>query len=124
MMSPSVAAARIGGASSWITKGIALFFACYALFACWTLFYRVTPAAIFSAAVCGVAAVGLWLKRPWSRWVVYFIATGICLYFVWYAWRLAYGDTGRSFASLVPVSILLAFGLASAVHVTKLFRRP
>jgi TRAP-type C4-dicarboxylate transport system permease small subunit len=115
-------------ASSWITKGLALFFAFYALYCCWTLFYRVSPLAVMVAGICGSAAVGLWLKRPWSRWVVYFISAGLCLYFAWYVWRLVqdgwpYEDWTRSFVSLLPGSVLLMFGIGAAVHLGRVFRR-
>jgi hypothetical protein len=110
--------------SLWITKGLALFFAFYGLYSCWTLFYRVSPLPVMVAGICGSAAVGLWLKRPWSRWVVYFISTGLCLYFVWYVWRLVqdgwpYEDGTRS---LLPGLVLLLFGIGAAVHVGRVFR--
>ena len=119
---------QLGRASSWITRALALFFGFYALYCCWTLFYRVSPLAVMVAGICGAAAVGLWLKRPWSRWVVYFISTGLCLYFVWYVWRSMQGgwphESGtRSFVSLLPGFILLVFGIGAALHVGRVFGR-
>jgi hypothetical protein len=113
---------------SWITNGLALFFAFYALYCCWTLLYRLSPLAILVAGICGAAAVGLWLRRPWSRWIVYLIAAGLCLYFTWYLWRLVqagwpYEDWTRSVVSLLPGSVLLVFGIGAAVHVGRVFRR-
>ena len=118
----------IGRARAWFTRGLALFFAFYALYCCWTLFYRVSPVAVMVAAVCGSAAIGLWLKRTWSRWIVYFISTGLCLYFPSYVWRLVqngwpYESGTRSFVSLLPGLVLLMFGIAAAVHVGTVFRR-
>jgi hypothetical protein len=113
---------------SWITNGLALFFAFYALYCCWTLLYRLSPLAIVVAGICGAAAVGLWLRRPWSRWIVYLIAAGLCLYFTRYLWRLVqagwpYEDWTRSVVSLLPGSVLLVFGIGAAVHVGRVFRR-
>jgi len=107
---------------------LALFFAFYALYACWTLFYRLSFSAVIVAAICGSAAVGLWLRRPWSRWIVYFISAGLCVWFVWYVWGRVhngwpYGGGARSLLSLLPGTVLLAFGIGAAFHVARAFRR-
>ena len=119
---------EVGRASSWITKGLALFFAAYGVFSLWTLFYRVTPAAVVAGSICGAVAVGLWLERPWSRWIVYFISSGLGLWFVWYVWRLVQGgwpyeDGTRSLMSVLPASVLLLLGIGAAIHVRRVFRK-
>jgi hypothetical protein len=113
--------------SSWITRGLSAFFAFYAIYCCWTLFYQLSPLAAVVACLCGAAAVGLWLKQPWSRWIVYSISTLLCLYFAWYVWGLVqlgwpYESGTKSIVSLIPGSVLLMFGIAAAVHVRRFFR--
>jgi|GEM_PF-6362395 len=121
-------APEIGTASVWMTRVLALFFALYALYCCWTLLYNISPIAIVTAGVFGSAGVGLWRMRPWSRWIVYSISTVLCLYFVWYFSRAVqdgwpYESATRAFATLVPGLVLLLFGIATAVHVRRVFRR-
>lgn len=113
---------------AWITKALALFFALYAAYCTWTLFYQVSLVAIVVIGVCGSAAFGLWLKRPWSQYVVYFISAMICLYFPWYVWTLLqrawpYESGARSLMSLLPAALLFVFGVVIAVHVRRVFRK-
>jgi len=125
---PVADAPEIGRASVWMTRVLALFFAVYALYCCWTLLYNLSPIAIATAGIFGFAAVGLWRMRPWSRWIVYSISTVLCLYFVWYFSRAVqdgwpYDSATRAVAALVPGLLLLLFGIATAVHVSRVFRR-
>ena len=121
-------APEIGTASVWMTRVLALLFAVYALYCCWTLLYNLSPIAIATAGIFGFAAVGLWRMRPWSRWIVYSISTVVCLWFVWYVWSLVQGgwpdeDGTRSFLAVLPASLLLLCGIAAAVHVKRVFKQ-
>ena len=123
---PVADAPEIGRASVWMTRVLALFFAVYALYCCWTLLYNLSPIAIATAGIFGFAAVGLWRMRPWSRWIVYAISSAVCAWFVWYVSRLAqggwpYDDATRSFLVVLPASLLLLCALAAAAHVKRLF---
>jgi hypothetical protein len=113
--------------SAWMTKALAIVLGSYALFSCWALFYRVSPIAVASACVFGVAAVGLWLMRPWSRWIVYAISAAVCVWFVWYVSKLLqggwpYDDAAKSFTALLPASLLLLCAIAAAAQVRAVFR--
>jgi len=114
-------APQISRARVWVTRGLALVLAVYALFSGWTLFYNVTPIAIATAGVLGTAAVGLWRMRPWSRWIVYALAAVVCLWFAWYLSRLIRGggsyDDARSLIAMLPASLLLLCAIAAAAHV-------
>lgn len=119
--------------SAWMTKALAIVLGSYALFSCWALFYRVSPIAIASACVFGAATVGLWLRRPWSRWIVYSISALLCVWFVWYVSKLVQGgwpyddgtssDGTRSVMAVLPAALLLLGGIAAAAHVRRVFNR-
>ena len=124
---------------SWVTGGLALFFAICSLYFGWTLSYQVSRApppyplpdpalAALVACLGATAAIGLWLQRPWSQWVVYLISTLLIVFCAWYVWSLVhsgwpYESVSRSFAWLLPWSLLLMFAVATAVHVASLFRK-
>ena len=124
---------------SWVTGVLALFFAFCSLYFGWTLFYQVCQApapyplphpalAVLVACLGATAAIGLWLQRPWSRWVVYLISTLLIVSCAWSVWSFVhsgwpYESGSRSFAFLLPLLLLLMFGVATAVHVARLFRK-
>jgi hypothetical protein len=122
-----VGSPRMSRVNAWMIRAVALVLGAYALLSGWTLFYSVSPIAVASAGVFGSAAVGLWLMRPWSRWVVYSISSMVCVWFVWYVSKLVqggwpYGDATRSFTAVLPASLLLLCAVAAAVHVRSVFR--
>ncbi len=124
---------------SWVTGALAHFFAICSLYFGWTLLYQVSRApapyplpdpalAMLVACLGATAAIGLWLQRPWSRWVVYLISTLLIVSCVWIVWSLVhsgwrYESGSRSFGYLLPLLLLLMFGVATAVHVSRLFRK-
>ena len=121
-----VASPQMSRLSVWMTRAVALVLGAYALLSCWTILYNLTPIAVASACVFGAAAVGLWLMKPWSRWIVYAISSAVCAWFVWYVSRLAqggwpYDDATRSVVAVLPASLLLLCGIAAAAHVRRLF---
>jgi ABC-type glucose/galactose transport system permease subunit len=118
---------KIGRVSVWMTRGLALTLAVYALFSCWALLYNVTPVATATAGVFGSAAVGLWRLRPWSRWIVYAISAVVCVWFVWYVSKLVQGgwpneDGTRSVTAVLPALLLVLCAIAAAVHVRRVFK--
>lgn len=124
---------------SLVTGALALFFAICSLYFGWTLLYQVSRApapyplpdpalATLVACLGATAAIGLWLQAPWSRWVVYLISTLLIVFCAWYVrWLVHRGwpyESGiRSFVPLLPGLLLLMFGVATAVHVARLFRK-
>ena len=121
------AAPQIGRAGVWMTRALAVFLGAYALFSCWTLLYSVSVIAVATACVLGCAAVGLWLMRPWSRWIVYSLSAVVCVWFAWYVSRLVrggwpYDDATRSVATVLPASFLLLGGIAAAALVGRVFK--
>lgn len=123
-----VASPQMSRVSVWMTRAVALVLGAYALLSSWTLLYNVSPVAVATACVFGSAAVGLWLMRPWSRWIVYSISSAVCAWFVWYVSKLAqggwpYDDATRSFIAVLPASLLLLCGIAAAVHVKRVFKQ-
>ena len=74
------------------------------------------------ALLCSVASIGLWRSRPWSRWVVYLISMLLGLSFAWYLPALI--ASGWPYAgSLLVGLLLLMFGVAAPVFVTRVFRK-
>ena len=121
-----VASAQMSRLSAWMTRAVALVLGAYALLSCWTLLYNVSPIAVASACVFGSAAVGLWLMRPWSRWIVYAISSAVCAWFVWYVSKLLqggwpYDDGMRSVITILPASLLVLCAIAAAAHVRQVF---
>jgi hypothetical protein len=117
-----------GRPSAWVIKLLALFFAFLSVYSLLTLLNRLSPLPVAQACLCTVASIGLWRSRPWSRWVVYLISTLLGLYFAWSLSALiASGwpseSTTQSVTSLVPGTLLLMFGVAAAVYVTRVFRK-
>ncbi len=124
---------------SWVTGALALFFAICSLYFGWTLLYQVSRApapyplpdpalAMLVACLGATAAIGLWLQRPWSRWVVYLISTLLIVSCAWIVWLFVYSgwpnESGsRSFVYLLPLLLLLMFGVSTAVYVARLFRQ-
>jgi hypothetical protein len=123
--SASVAAApQLSRAGVAMTRALALFLGSYALFACWTLFYNFSFIAVATACVLGCAAVGLWLMRPWSRWIVYSLSAVVCVWFAWYVSRLMrdgwpYDDAAKSVVAVLPASLLFLGGIAAAALVAR-----
>jgi len=110
-----------------MTKVLAVFFAVYSVYCLWTLFYQLSPIAVLTAGLFAAAAIGLWLKRPWSRWIVYFVSTVLGGYFVWYVWAMVqtgwpFESPTRSVVALIPGLLLLMFAVGAAVHVARAFR--
>ena len=120
---------EISRSGPWVTpRGLALFFGFCSLYGGWTLFFQVHAFAVLVACLGATAAFGLWLQRPWSRWVVYLISMLLIAYSSWYVWSLVQGrwpyeSASRSFAYLLPGAFLLMFGVATAVHVARVFRK-
>jgi hypothetical protein len=117
-----------GRPSLWVTQLLALFFAFLSIFSLQSLLFRPTPlsiaVSIAVACLCGLASLGLWRARPWSRWVVHLISALVCVFVAWVAlggWP--YASTTRSFAALIPFSLLLLFGVAAPVYVERIFRK-
>jgi uncharacterized BrkB/YihY/UPF0761 family membrane protein len=108
------------GPSAWVTKLLALFFAFLSVFMLLTLLNQLSLLPVAVACVCSVASIGLWRSRPWSRWVVYLVSTLFCVYFAWFVWTLVQGRW--PVVSVIPGLTLLMFGVASAVHVRRVFR--
>lgn len=124
-----VVAPQTSRAGVWMTRALALFLGAYALFSCWTLLYSVSFIAVASACVLGCAAIGLWLMRPWSRWIVYTLSAVVCVWFAWYVAKLLqggwpYDDATRSVVTVLPASFLLLGGIAAAALVKRVFKRP
>lgn len=114
--------------SAWVTKLLALFFAVVAVFSLLSLLNQLSLSPIAVACLCSVASIGLWRSRPWSRWVVYLISMLLGLSFAWYLPALIasgwpYASTTRSVGWLFPVLLLLMFGVAAPVFVTRVFRK-
>jgi hypothetical protein len=112
-----------GRPSAWATKLLALCFAFLSLSSLQPLLNRPgslqIAIAIAIAGLCGLASRGLWLERPWSRWVVYLFSTLLCS---WYVWMLIQrGWPYGSVASLIGGSVAPLFGVAAAVYVAKVF---
>jgi hypothetical protein len=117
-----------GGPSAWVTTLLALFFAFLSVVSLITLLNRLSALPVAQACLCAVASIGLWRSRPWSRWVVYLISTLLGLYFAWALSALMasgwpYERTTQSVVSLVPGTLLLMFGVAASVYVTRVFRK-
>lgn len=112
----------------WVTlEGLALFFGFCSLFYGGTLFFQVNAGAVLVACLGATAAFGLWRQQPWSRWVVYLISLLLIVYSAWYVWSAVQGgwpESGsRSFVYFLPAALLLMFGVATPVHVARVFRR-
>lgn len=120
---------EISGSGPWVTpRGLALFFGFCSLYGAWALFFQLTAGAVLVACLGATAALGLWLRRPWSRWVVYLISTLLIVYSAWYVWSAVQGgwpdeSGGRSYVYFFPAAILLMFGVATPVHVARVFRK-
>ena len=117
-----------GRPSAWVTKLLALFFAFFSVFFLTTLLNQLSPLPVAVACLCAVASIGLWRSRPWSRWVVYLISTLLGLFLAWYYGALIasgwpYESTTPPVVSLLPGALLLMFGVAAAVFVTRVFRK-
>ena len=114
--------------TAWVTKLLALFFAILSVFSLLTLLNQLSLLPVAVACLCSVASIGLWRSRPWSRWVVYLISMLIGLSFAWYLSTLIasgwpYASTTRSVGWLFPGLLLLMFGVAAPVFVTRVFRK-
>lgn len=114
--------------SAWVTKLLALFFAFVSVFSLLTLLNQLRLLPVGVACLCSVASIGLWRSRPWSRWVVYLISMLLGLSFAWYLSTLMesgwpYASMTRSVGWLFPGLLLLMFGVAAPVFVTRVFRK-
>ena len=115
--------------SAWVTKLLALFFAFFSVFSLLTLLNQLSLLPVAAACLCSVASIGLWRSRPWSRWVVYLISMLLGLSLAWELPALIangtwpYASTTRSVGSLLAGSLLLMFGVAAPVFVTRVFRQ-
>jgi hypothetical protein len=120
---------EIDKSGPWVTpRGLALFFGFFSLWSGWTLFFQVSAIAVLVACLGATAAFGLWLQRPWSRWVVYLISMLLIAFSAWYFWSLVQGrgpfaSGSRSFVSFLPGALLLMFAVATPVHVARVFRK-
>lgn len=76
----------------------------------------------------GTAAVGLWLRQPWSQYLIYSISLAILIFWVVQMRSLVgsgwpYQDRSLSFVSLAILCIPLTFGVGIGIHVFRFFRR-
>jgi hypothetical protein len=117
---------EISRSGPWVTpRGLALFFGFCSLYGAWTLLFQPSAGGVLVASLGATAAFGLWLQRPWSRWVVYLIAMLLIVYSAWYVWQggWSYESGSRSYLYFFPAAILLMFGVATSVHVARVFRK-
>ncbi len=116
---------EINKSGPWVTpRGLALFFGFCSLYGAWTLLFQPSAGGVLVASLGATAAFGLWLRRPWSRWVVYLIAMLLIVYSAWYVWQAgwSYESGSRSYVYFFPAAILLMFAVATSVHVARVFR--
>jgi hypothetical protein len=118
--------------SVWVTKLLASFFGVLCVLQCSAMLFQRTAVSLVAAAaaalfavLCGVASLGLWLGRPWSRWVVYVFSTLLCSYYVaglasdgW-----PYDRASGSVDALTSALLYVLFSVAAAVYVRWVFRK-
>jgi hypothetical protein len=120
---------EISRSGPWVTpRGLALFFGFCSLYGGSALFFQVSAFAVLVACLGATAAFGLWLQRPWSRWVVYLISMLLIVYSSWYVWSVVQGgwpyESGSwSYVYFFPIAVLLMFAVATPVHVARFFRK-
>jgi hypothetical protein len=76
----------------------------------------------------GLTAIGLWLRKQWSQYLVYAISVALVVF--WFVQMQAlratgwpYQDGTRSFVSVAILCVPLMFGVGIGVHVFRVFRR-
>jgi hypothetical protein len=80
------------------------------------------------AALLAVTAIGLWLRRRWSQYLVYAISAALVVFWLVQMQSLIasgwpYQDRVRSFVSAAILCVPLMFGVGIGVHVFRVFRR-
>ncbi|HEY4368847.1 MAG TPA: hypothetical protein VGN07_16550 [Steroidobacteraceae bacterium] len=85
----------------------------------------------YLALVCAVlafaAAGGLWLRKSWSQYCVYILASGFVFPWLWYTWSVfrrngPYDTALQGAISLFPGLCMVLFAAGSSVFVFRSFR--
>lgn len=82
---------------------------------------------VILCAVCAIGSVALWLKRPWSKYIVYTVATlfivlwGLMIFRV-YERGWPYETAIQSVISLAPGILMVSVALSSMVIVHRAFK--
>jgi hypothetical protein len=88
--------------------------------------------ALLCAVLAFAAAVGLWLRKPWSQYCVYILASGFVFPWLWYTWSVWWGvwrhngwpyDTVlQGVIGLLPGLCMILCAVGSSVFVFRSFR--
>ena len=106
---------------------VAAVFAVYGIYNVWLVVEYGQPLFLSWSAACFIAAVGLWLKKPWSRFVVY----AVCLLtiigwlffvgvMVWNGWP--YAGLAQTIVALLPGVLLIALCIWFMLITFRFFR--
>ena len=81
---------------------------------------------VSGGVLCLITTTTLWLKKPWSKYLVYFIGTvftGEWLWVIWSVYEQGWPYTGalQTVIALIPGLLMVIFALGSMVVVHRAF---
>lgn len=119
-------ARRMQSAGSWssIIKPLAVVFAAYAVYSVWTAIESSRYDQFIGSAISAAAAIGLWLRKSWSQYVVYLITSVFVFLHLWVAWALVseawpYRPFTQQFGTAFPHLCIAALGIGCSIFVFK-----
>lgn len=102
-------------------KALAILFATFGTYSVYVVVSGQSYFYAIGAVVTSVAAVGLWLRKPWSQYVVYFFSVTYTIQWLWLLWRAVsanlwpYETMSQTVISLIPGVLLLSFVIALSI---------
>jgi hypothetical protein len=107
-----------------LIAGILGIYGCYLFAVRYPFFSRLH---VVLGTFCLVGAVALWMKRPWSRYIVYTVATLFAGYWFWMisqVWEKGwpFNTAIQSAVSLAPGILMVSVAVGSMVVVHKAFK--
>lgn len=109
-------------------KAIAILFAAIGIYWLYNVVSSQSYFLVIGVALALVAAAGLWFRKHWSQYVVYFVSVTYIIQWLWLVWRSMqaklwpYESTVQSILALVPGLFLVAIAVSLSVLVYRGFR--
>jgi hypothetical protein len=111
-----------------MTKVVATVFALYAAYALSAVYAQPSVTGAAFATLTLLAAVGMWMRKPWSQYFVYVVSALVAGQWLWQTGTFVYRNgwpyetTTLNIFGLAPGLCIVAFAVGSSVLAFRSFR--
>ena len=110
-----------------MAKVVAIIFGVYAAYSIWVALGLGSYIPMVGGSLSAIAAIGLWLHKRWSQYIVYVVSALVVAQWLLSVWAFAkegwpYSSVVQSLIALFPGLCMVGLALGSSVFVFRSFR--